>query len=146
MALSAYPGLAVIYVGTRVNVFAGIKTLVGLSPRIADSVNAKPDGLLLHEDLPYSPYPLNNRMRRHWRDYETLEGWTRSEPHWQWWRNFLCGGFEAMYAGMPQPIGMMKFAPVRAARRSVFPSRQRLRREGTEVSPAPTPEADFHKS
>lgn len=159
--LSAYPDLLVVYLGMRVNALAGIKTLLGLGPRIADSVKGRPDGLLLHEDLLFSLFPLHVGMRQYWRDYETLESWTRSEPHRQWWKNFLRdsggtgfwhetyalrGGFEAIYDDMPQPIGMMKFAPLQTARGSAFSSRQRLRREGAETSPAPAPETELYKN
>jgi hypothetical protein len=159
--LSVYPDLMVVYLGLRVNAFAGVKTLLGLGPRIADSVKAQPDGLLLHEDILFSLFPLHVGMRQYWRDYETLESWTRSEPHRKWWKNFLRdsggtgfwhetyalrGGFEAIYDDMPQPIGMMKFAPLQAARGSAFSARQRLRREGAETSPAPAPEAELYKN
>ena len=76
--LSAYPDLVVIYLGMRVNMLRGLKTLVGLGPRIADSVRAKPDGLLLHEDLIFSLFPLHVGMRQYWRDFESLEHWSRS--------------------------------------------------------------------
>ena len=74
-------------------------------------------------------------MRQYWRDFESLERWTRSEPHRDWWKNFLRdsggtgfwhetyalrGGFEAIYDDMPQPIGMMKFAPLQAGARQHF--------------------------
>ena len=28
-------------------------------------------------------------MRQYWRDFQSLEAWTRSEPHRVWWKNFL---------------------------------------------------------
>lgn len=158
--LSAYPDLVVIYLGMRVNTFAGLKRLLGLGPQIADSVKAKPDGLLLHEDMIFSLFPLHPVMRQYWRDFESLERWTRSEPHRQWWKTFLRdsggsgfwhetyalrGGFEAIYDDLPQPIGMMKFAPLHPARGSIFSARQRLGREGSESSPAPAPEADLYR-
>jgi hypothetical protein len=158
--LSAYPDLVVVYLGMRVNAFAGLKRLLGLGPQIADSVKAKPDGLLLHEDMIFSLFPLHGGMRQYWRDFESLERWTRSEPHRRWWKTFLRdsggtgfwhetyalrGGFEAIYDDMPQPIGMMKFAPLQAARGSIFSARQRLRREGSESSPAPAPETDLYR-
>ena len=46
--LSAYPDLVVIYLGMRVNALTGVKTLLGLGPQIKNSVDQKPDGLLLH--------------------------------------------------------------------------------------------------
>lgn len=158
--LSAYPDLVVIYLGMRVNAFAGLKRLLGLGPQIAASVKTKPEGLLLHEDLLFSLFPLHLGMRQYWRDYESLERWTRSEPHRQWWKTFLRdsggtgfwhetyalrGGFEAVYDDLPQPIGMMKFAPLQPARGNIFSARQRLRREGPESSPAPAPETDLYR-
>ncbi len=158
--LSAYPDLVVIYLGMRVNAIAGLKRLIGLGPQIADSVKAKPDGLLLHEDFIFSLFPLHAGMRQYWRDFESLERWTRSEPHRQWWKTFLRdsggtgfwhetyalrGGIEAIYDDMPHPIGMMKFAPLQPARGGIFSARQRLRREGSESSPAPAPEPDLYR-
>lgn len=155
--LSAYPDLVVIYLGMRVNAFVGLKRLLGLGPQIADSVKAQPDGLLLHESILFSLFPLHTGMRQYWRDFESLERWTRSDPHRQWWKAFLKdsggtgfwhetyslrGGIEAVYDDMPQPVGMMKFARLLPARGSAFSARQRLRREGAESSPAPVPETE----
>jgi len=158
--LSAYPDLIVVYLGLRVNAITGIKKALGLGPQIAKSVADKPDGLLLHEDLLFSLFPPHLGMRQYWRDFESLERWTRSAPHRQWWKDFLResggtgfwhetysirGGIEAIYDDMPKPIGLMKFAPLSPARGSVFSARQRLSREGSESSPAPAPEADLDR-
>jgi hypothetical protein len=53
--LAGYPDLVVIYLGMRVNTLTGIKTLLGFGPKIEASVAARPDGLLLHENLFFSP-------------------------------------------------------------------------------------------
>jgi hypothetical protein len=158
--LSAYPDLIVVYLGLRVNAVTGIKKALGLGPQIAKSVADKPDGLLLHEDLLFSLFPPHLGMRQYWRDFESLGRWTRSEPHRQWWKDFLResggtgfwhetysirGGIEAIYDDMPAPIGLMKFAPLSSARGSLFSARQRLSREGRESSPAPAPEADLYR-
>jgi Domain of unknown function (DUF4188) len=158
--LSAYPDLIVVYLGLRVNAITGIKKALGLGPQIAKSVSDKPDGLLLHEDLLFSLFPPHLGMRQYWRDFESLERWTRSAPHRQWWKDFLResggtgfwhetysirGGIEAIYDDMPKPIGLMKFAPLSPARGSIFSARQRLNREGSESSPAPAPEADLYR-
>ena len=82
--LSAYPDLVVIYLGMRVNKLYGLKTLIALRPGILASVEAHPDGLLLHEDLVYSIFPTHIGMRQYWRDFESLERWARSEPHRIW--------------------------------------------------------------
>lgn len=157
--LSGYPDLIVIYLGMRVNAWTGLKTLIGLGPQIAKSVATKPDGLLLHEDLLFSLVPPHVGMRQYWRDFESLERWSRSEPHRQWWQAFLKdsggtgfwhetysmrGGMEAIYDDMATPIGMMKFAPLGKARGSSFSARKRLRREGAETATAPTTESELY--
>ena len=76
--LSTYPDLVVVYLGMRVNVLTGIKTLFGFGPRIEGSVAARPDGLLLHENLFYSLFPPHFGMRQYWRDFDSLERWTRA--------------------------------------------------------------------
>jgi hypothetical protein len=87
--LSGYPNLVVIYLGMRVNRVTGLKTLLGFGPRIAKSVEAHPDGLLLHENLLWSLFPPHFGMRQYWRDFASLELWARSEPHRLWWQEFL---------------------------------------------------------
>ncbi len=158
--LSAYPDLIVIYLGMRVNAWTGLKTLFGLGPQIAKSAASKPDGLLLHEDFFLSLVPPHLGMRQYWRDFESMERWTRSEPHRLWWKKFLAdsggtgfwhetysvrGGIEAIYDDMSSPIGMMKFAPLSAARGSSFSARRRLRREGAETPGAPAPESELYR-
>jgi Domain of unknown function (DUF4188) len=157
--LSSYPDLVVIYLGMRVNRFAGLKTVMGLGPRIAKSVEDRPDGLLLHESIIYSIFPMNAGMRQYWRDFESLERWSRSEPHKIWWQEFLRdsggtgfwhetyfakGGFEAVYDDLPQPIGMMKFAPVVAARGPMFSARHRLAKAGAEAGTPAVSESELY--
>lgn len=138
--LSAFPDLVVIYLGMRVNRLTGLKTLMGFGPRIARSVEAHPDGLLLHENFLFSLFPAHAGMRQYWRDMESLLRWTRSEPHRQWWTNFLKdsggtgfwhetylrkGGMEAVYVDVPVPVGLMHFAPVVPARGPMFSAAHR---------------------
>jgi hypothetical protein len=133
--LSQYPNLVVIYLGMRVNRLTGLKTLLGFGPKIANSVTAAPDGLLLHENFVFSFFPMHVGMRQYWRDPETLLAWTRSQPHREWWKNFLRdsggtgfwhetylmqGGMEAIYDDVPKPVGFMRFAPVAPARGAMF--------------------------
>jgi len=142
--LSAYPDLVVIYLGMRVNHLTGLKTLLGMGPKIAQSVAAQPDGLLLHENFLFSLVPMHAGMRQYWRDMESLFAWTRSEPHRQWWKNFLRnsggtgfwhetylmrGGMEAIYDDVAQPIGFMRFAPVVPARGAMFGAAHRVARD-----------------
>ncbi len=136
--LSAYPDLVVIYLGMRVNVLAGIKTLMGFGTKISKAVAEQPDGLLLHEQMLYSPRHLG--MRQYWRDFDSLERWARSEPHRQWWQQFVRdtggtgfwhetyfrkGGMESVYLNMQRPIGFMRFAPAVPAEGPMFSARGR---------------------
>src|ERR1700677_1042729 len=87
--LSPFPDLVVVYLGMRVNRITGIKTLLGFGPQISASVRAQPEGLLHHENFILSLFPMHVGMRQYWRDMDSLLKWTRSEPHRQWWRQFL---------------------------------------------------------
>jgi len=75
--LSGYPDLVVVYLGMRVNALAGLKTLLGFGPKIERSHKAMPDGLLLHENYVISLIPPHVGMRQYWRDFGSLEAWTR---------------------------------------------------------------------
>ena len=59
------PGLVVVCLGMTVNVLTGVKTLFGFGPKIEGSVAARPDGLLLHENIFYSLFPLHFGMRQY---------------------------------------------------------------------------------
>src|SRR5947209_15266695 len=86
---SQYPDLVVIYLGMRAYNLRGLRTLVGLGPEIARSVAARPDGLLLHENLIFSLLPVHAGMRQYWRDFDALERWAGSLPHRRWWQELL---------------------------------------------------------
>jgi hypothetical protein len=63
--LSGLPDLVVIYLGMRVN---RIKRLLGFGLKISNSAAAQPDGLLRHETVVYSLFPMHIGMRQYWRD------------------------------------------------------------------------------
>lgn len=78
---------------------------------------------------------MHGGIRQYWRDVESLLKWTRSDPHRQWWQNFLRdsggtgfwhetyfrgGGIEAIYDDVASPIGLMRFAPLIPARGPMF--------------------------
>ena len=155
--LSKYPDLVVIYLGMRVNAVRGFKTLLGFGPKISGAVDARPEGLLLHENLFFSLRHFG--MRQYWRDFESLEAWSRSEPHREWWRNFLRdsggtgfwhetymrrGGMEAVYVDMKSPVGMMRFAPVGSAQGAMFTARKRAGLSGEARSAAAVSEQEFY--
>jgi len=157
--LSAYPDMVVIYLGMRVNAWTGWKTLFGFGPRIANAVNAHPDGLLLHENMVFSLLPPHTGMRQYWRDFESLERWSRSDPHREWWGRFLrdtggtgfwheayfmAGGMEAVYVDMVRDTGFLRFAPQQPARGSVFSARGRAHRGGAPTVAAPLGEDQIY--
>lgn len=138
--LSPYPNLVVVYLGMRVRRPRGMLRLLGLGPQIQKSWEEKPDGLLLHEAFAWSLVPPHLGMRQYWRDLDSLERWTRSEPHKRWWQQFLrdsggtgfwhetylmSGGMEAIYDDMNRPTGFASFAPTHPARGAMFSARRR---------------------
>ena len=90
-------------------------------------------------------------MRWYWRDFRSLEAWTRSAPHREWWTNFLRdsggtgfwhetysmrGGMEAIYDDVARPVGLACFAPMLPAKGSVFSAGRRLELQG-DIPPPP---------
>lgn len=159
--LSAYPNLVVIYLGMRVQALKGIKTLLGLGPQIEKAGAARPEGLLHFENnIIYSLFPLHLGMRWYWKDFESMERWTRSEPHRVWWQNFLRdsggtsfwheayfmrGGMEGIYNDVKNPVGFQIFAPLAEPRGSAFSARKRLGLEGNSpAEPEGMSEQDFY--
>ena len=158
--LSGYPDLVLVYLGMRVNRLTGLKTVFGLGPQISNSVAAKPDGLLLHENFVFSLFPAHVGMRQYWRDLDSLMAWTRSDPHRLWWKNFLAnsggtgfwhetylikGGMEAIYDDVPKPIGFMQFAPIIPARGAMFGSVHRAAAHAKAAEPVVS-ETDLYGS
>ena len=159
--LSGFPDLVVIYLGMRLNAPRGIKTVLRFGPRISQAVADEPEGLLLHENLLFSLYPLHVGMRQYWRDFDALEHWSRSLPHQQWWQEFLRdsggtgfwhetyfmrGGVEAIYDDVEAPVGLLRFAPEQQARGAMFSARKRLHLEGESAVEAPFTEQQLYSS
>jgi Domain of unknown function (DUF4188) len=160
--LSKFPDLVVIYLGMRVNALRGIKTVVGLGPQIVSAGEAKPEGLLhCEQNIIYGIFPFHVGMRWYWRDFASMEAWTRSPPHRDWWKKFLkgsggtgfwhetyCmqGGMEAIYDDLSSASpGMSAFAPQIPARARSFSSRRRLDLDGpTPVQPEGMAEHEIH--
>lgn len=155
--LSGYPDLVVIYLGMRVNALRGMKMLLGIGPQIQNSVASAPKGLLCHEQVYFSLFPLHVGMRQYWSDLPSLLQWTRSDPHRQWWKDFLRdtggtgfwhetytkrGGMEAIYDEIESPIGFMTFAPIAPARGETFSAAKRMARE--ELHDAAVPETQLY--
>lgn len=153
--LSGYPDLVVIYLGMRANSVKGLVTLAKFGPRIQAAVAARPDGLLLHENFLLSLFPPHAGMRQYWRDFESLENWSRSLPHQDWWQSFvrdsggtgfwheayfMRGGMEAIYDDVPAPTGFARFAPNKQARGAMFSARKRAGIGGESPIIAPVAE------
>jgi len=147
--LSAYPDLVVIYLGMRVNRPAGVLRLLKIGPQIQQSVQARPDGLLRHENIVWGLLPPHLGMRQYWRDFESLERWTRTQPHQSWWQEFLRdsggtgfwhetyfmrGGMEAIYDNMPSPLGFGYVAPLVPAVGPMFTAGERAGRRPPATS------------
>ena len=157
--LTGFPDLVVIYLGMRVNTLAGLKTLAGFGPKISRSVDAQPDGLLLHENFIFSLFPPHLGMRQYWQSFEALEAWARSEPHRDWWQKFvrnsggtgfwheayfMRGGMEAVYVDMVRRTGFLCFAPEMMARGTMFTARERAHQPGVETRPVAVSEKDLY--
>jgi hypothetical protein len=142
--LSSFPDLVVIYLGMKARSPRGLLTVVRFGPRISAAVAEKPAGLLLHESMMFSIFPLHVGMRQYWRDFDSLETWARALPHQKWWQDFvrdsggtgfwhetyfIRGGMEAIYDDLNAPVGFAHFAPVQAAEGAMFSARQRARRQ-----------------
>ena len=117
------------------------------------NITQHPTAGLLHyeQNVVYSIFPFHVGTRWYWRDSLSLEAWTRSAPHRDWWTNFLRdsggtgfwhetysmrGGMEAICDDVTKPVGFACFSPVSHAKGSIFCARQRLELHG-EAPPAP---------
>lgn len=158
--LSEYPDLVVILLGMRVRKPKGILRLLGVGPKLYRSHHDRPDGLLAHEDIVWSMFPPHWGARQYWRDLESLERWTRSEPHRIWWQQFLKdsggtgfwheayfarGGIDSVYDDMGPGAGLAKFAPMVPARGRLFSTRGRVHGARTEIAPV-VEESELYES
>lgn len=137
--LSAFPDLVVVYLGYRVSGWQSLKALFGIGPKLLNIQSDKPNGLLTHETIIFGINHIG--MRQYWRDLDSLETFTRSEPHKAWWQSYSkdmrgagfwheayrrAGGMEAIYLDMPTPIGLASFAAAKAPVGPFMSSRERL--------------------
>lgn len=153
--LSEYPDLVYINLGMRPLNPRGLWSVVRYGLAIRRAMQEKPDGLLRHESLIYLVnYMPHFGMRQYWRDFDSLELWTRYSEHGKWWGKMarstggtmiwhesfaMQGGVDAIYAShtrIPQ-TGFMTFAPVIPAQGAGYSARQRLNVAGEETAPRP---------
>jgi hypothetical protein len=142
----------------RVRTLRGMRTFLGLGPKIRRSALDRPDGLLHHDFFLWSLLPPHGGIRQYWHDLDSLERWTRSDPHREWWLNFMRdtggtgfwheayfmrGGIDAIYDDVGSSPGLSAFAPVREARGRMFSSRARSGQAGEAAVPV-TSEAEIY--
>ena len=133
----------------RVEEPARHETLERLGPEIEASVEAEPDGLLLHESITYSAEPLHVGMRQYWRDLDSLEAWAGELPHKTWWTAYLRdrggtsfwhetyfrrGGFETAYVDVSDPVGLKRIAPSKPAEGPLLSARRRLEADRADTA------------
>lgn len=138
--LSGYPDLVMVLLGMRIRSVRGLFAVLRVGRGLAAIQRDPPEGLLGHDNFLWS---LNHvGIRQYWRDLESLERFTRSEPHSRWWKSFLHdnggagfwheaysrNGIEAVYLDM-RPIGLARFAPERAPVGPFMSTRERLDRD-----------------
>ena len=136
--LSGYPDLVVIYLGYRARNLAGVRGLLRIGRGLRDLQQNPPDGLLSHEGLWFGF--LHPGFRQYWRDFDSLEAYTKAAQHAAWWRDFardpagngvwhetyrMRGGMEAIYSDVPR-LGFGSFAPERAPVGPFMSARQRI--------------------
>jgi hypothetical protein len=145
--LGAYPDLIVIILGFRIRRLRGILSMFGVGRGLSAIRRDPPEGLLADEQFLFSLTHIG--IRQYWRDLESLERFTRGEPHARWWREFMKdmggtgfwhesysarGGMEAIYIDMPQPVGFARFAPPLAPVGPFLSARARLTRRAAPAA------------
>lgn len=152
---SRHPDLVVVMLGMQVRSLYGLKTLLGLGPQIGRAGAERPDGLLHAENtILFRLFPAEIGLRWYWRDLDSLEAWTRSEPHRTWWAAFLAdsggvgfwhetyhmrGGMEAIFDEVGRPRGFSAFLPMRPARGSFRTRHERRAVSNIDDLPADNP-------
>ncbi len=135
--LSGYPDLVVVYLGYRARSLKGARSLLRIGRGLRAIQQDPPPGLLSHENMWFGL--MHPGFRQYWRDFDSLEAFTRAPRHAAWWRDFardsgggiwhetyrIRGGMEAIYSGMPR-IGFASFAPERAPTGPFKSARQRV--------------------
>jgi hypothetical protein len=143
--LSAYPDLVMVLLGFRARGVRGLFSALRIGRGLSAIARDLPEGLLDHGQFLWGINHIG--IRQYWRDLESLERFTRSEPHAGWWRDFLRdnggagfwheaysrGGIEAVYLDMP-PTGLARFAPERTPTGPFLTTRGRIERDRAEAA------------
>lgn len=137
--LSQYPDLVMIMLGFRLRGWRGLRAMRRIGPGMAKIMRDRPDGLLAHEGMKFSL--LHFGFRQYWRDLDTLERFTRSEPHAGWWRSVRelsadAGFWHETYHARG---GLQLFAPERQPVGPFMSARARI--QGGAAEPRAAPQA-----
>lgn len=139
--LDDYPDLAMVLLGFKVRRIGALPALLRIGRGLSEVHRNPPDGLLRDERMLFGWNHVG--IRQYWRDFDSLERFTRDPIHSGWWREFLrdrhgCGfwhetysasrGIEAIYVDMPERVGLGSFAPIRHPVGPFLSSRERLRK------------------
>ena len=138
--LSAYPELTVIILGFKLRRLRAFPAMLRIGRGLSQIRRNPPEGLLAHEQMMFAWNHIG--FRQYWRDLPSLERFTRSMPHSDWWRDFTrdpqgagfwhetysAQGIEAIYVNLPgQRLGLGQFAPVVEPVGTLLSARQRLK-------------------
>lgn len=137
--VSGYPDLVLIMLGFKARRLRNLSALIGIGRGLTAIRRDPPDGLLHHEVMLMGWNHVG--IRQYWRDFESLERFTRAMPHVRWWQSFgkdpdgagfwhetfsASGGVEAIYLNMPDRPGLSAFAPICDPVGRLLSSRDRL--------------------
>lgn len=137
--LSDHPDLIMILLGLKIRSPRALLALGDVGRGLSAIRRDPPDGLLANQHVLFGWNHVG--IRQYWRDFESLQRFTRDAPHALWWKSFLkdpkhCGfwhetfrargGFEAIYVALPERTGLGSFAPIRAPIGPFMSSRDRL--------------------
>jgi hypothetical protein len=145
--LSAYPDLIVMLLGLKLKRPRALLAMRDVGRGLAAIRRDPPDGLLANQNFLFGWNHVG--IRQYWRDFESLEHFTRQAPHAVWWKSFLkdprsCGfwhetysargGIEAIYVELPERTGLGSFAPIRTPVGRFMSSRDRLQEDAASRS------------
>lgn len=139
VSLKDYPDLVMVVLGLEIRNPRALLSMPLIGRGLGLIAATAPDGLLHHQAQRYGWRHLG--FRQYWRDFDSLERFTRSVPHAEWWRHFMAryrgcgfwhetyrmrGGIEAIYVDMSEAPGLASFAPPCEATGPLKTSRMRL--------------------
>ena len=145
--LADYPELIVVILGFKLRRLRALPAMMRIGKGLAEIRKDPPDGLLAEDGMLFGWNHVG--FRKYWRDRSALGRFTRSDPHAGWWRDVrelsagagfwhetyhARGDVEALYAGMPGPVGLQRFAPERHPVGPFMTARARIQGGGEPIA------------